>query len=143
MELNEQEFEALKIKYADQVELLRFMTKLDIQIITGYLTVQLVLGAWVAARPIQGYLAELGLTVIDLGLAIVAFMLLFNHNKRRTEVVETVKNINEALGFDKPCIYLSGKAVNAQTKRRPFFRWLVTGIVLGFAGIFLVIWFPL
>ncbi len=46
MELTEEhKFEALKLKYTDHVELLRFITKLDVQLFSGYITIQLALGA--------------------------------------------------------------------------------------------------
>ena len=96
MELDKnQKFESLKMRYKDHVELLRFMTKLDVQIFSGYITVQLALGAWIAANPIKGCWTKLGIILIDLVLAAIAFMLLHKDAKRRTEVVGIIKNIND------------------------------------------------
>ena len=43
---DDQKFEALKMRYEDHVELLRFMTTLDFKIFGGYMTLQLLVGSW-------------------------------------------------------------------------------------------------
>ncbi len=139
MELdNNQKFEALKLRYDDHVELLRSMTKLDVQIFSGYITVQLALGAWITANPIQGCWAKIGLIIIDLVLAVIAAKLLYNDYKRRNEVVGIIKNINDALSFNTPGYYLPEKAINVQTTTRPWFRWFLIGIIFGVIGIVMV-----
>jgi hypothetical protein len=118
MELTEeQKFEALKLRYADHVELLRFMTKLDVQLFSGYITLQIALGAWIATHPING---------------------IWNDYKRREEVVGIIKNINEALNFNTSGAYLSDSPINVQTETRPWHKWFLIGIATGVLGIIMV-----
>ena len=133
------EFEALKLRYEDQVTLLRTLTALDLQIFTGYITIQTVLGGWLTQYPVSSILLKIGLLFIDLTLSGVAGWLLYNDYKRRIEVVATIKNLNEALGYTKPNIYLQGKAINATTKFRPWVYGYIVGVVTGALGVSLII----
>ncbi len=135
---NEQKFEALKLRYSDHVELLRFMTKLDVQIFSGYITVQLALGAWIATHPIDGNWPKFGIILLDIVLAAVASKLLFNDFLRRKEVVGIIKNLNEALCFNVEGVYLPDKPINVETKTRPWFFWFMLGILFSFVGIIMV-----
>ena len=58
------EFEALKVRYEDQVKLLRFMTQIDLRIFSGYMTLQLALAAWLAANPPSGIFATIGILIV-------------------------------------------------------------------------------
>lgn len=139
MELtNDQKFDALKIRYDDHVELLRFITKLDVQIFSGYITIQLALGAWLASNRPCGITPKLGIMLIDITLALIAGKLLFNDYQRRKEVVDIIRNICEAFGYTKTGIYLKDKAINIETHRRPWFWWFLIGIILGVIGIAMV-----
>ena len=133
------EFEALKLRYEDQVELLRTMTTLDHQVFTGYMTIQLVLGGWLTQYPVGDTLLKLGLFFIDLTLSGVAGWFLYNNYRRRTEVVRTVKNLNDALGFTEPNIYLQDRAINAPTIFRPWVYGYLVGVVTGALGVSLII----
>ncbi len=133
-----QKFEALKLRYTDHVELLRFITKLDVQIFSGYITIQLALGAWLATHPINGILPKIGIILIDIVLAVIALKVLYNDYRRRTEVVGIIKNINEALNFNSAGVYLPGSPLNVETKRRPWFVWFLIGIIVGVFGIIMV-----
>lgn len=93
------EFEALKMRYEDQVELLREITKLDLQIFSGYLTLQIALGGWLIAHPLQSLMMQIGMLLIDAALAAIAGYLHYSHFHRRREAVDTIKNLNRALGF--------------------------------------------
>ena len=139
MELtNDQKFEALKLRYADHAELLRFITKLDVQLFSGYITLQLALGAWLATHPINGIWPKIGVIVIDIVLAVIAYKLLWNDYKRREEVVGIIKNINDVLNFNKSGAYLSDSPINVQTETRSWHKWFFVGIVVGVLGIILV-----
>lgn len=135
---DDQKFEALKLRYTDHVELLRFMTKLDVQIFSGYITVQLALGAWIGSHPINGCWPKIGIILIDLVLAAIASKLLYNDFRRREEVVGIIRNINEALNFDTKGAYLPDKPINVETKTRPWFLWFMFGIIFGVIGIIMV-----
>ena len=67
-------------------------------------------------------------------LAGIAAKFLFNNFKRRSEVVETVKNLNEALGYSVPGVYIE-KPINADTKFRPWWYWYLVGVIAGVIGI--------
>jgi len=133
-----QKFEALKLRYTDHVELLRSITKLDVQIFSGYITVQLALGAWLGSHPINLW-PKIGLSVIDLVLAVIALKLLHKDFLRRKEVVGIIENINEALNFNTEGAYLPGKSINDNTNTRPWFSWFVVGIIAGFIGIVIIL----
>jgi len=135
------EFEALRYRFENQTEQLYRMTLIDLRIFTGYITLQLALGAWTATHEadIAGGTVRVGLLIIDLALAIIAAALLYNNYKRRTEVVGTVKNCNQALGYEDEGVYLEGSPLNAHTKFRPWAGWYFAGIVAGFAGVAMVL----
>ena len=135
----EQKFEALKLRYNDHVELLRSMTKLDVQIFIGYITLQLGLGAWLATNRPEDHFARFGTLLIDIVLAAIASKLLYNDYLRRKEVVSIIKNINETLGFDKSGIYLDDKPINVQTVTRPWWKWFLYGIISCVVGIVMVL----
>ncbi len=139
MELTEeQKFEALKLRYTDHVELLRSITKLDVQLFSGYITIQLALGAWLASHPIDGNWPKIGIILIDIVLAVIASKLLWNDYKRREEVVGIIKNINEALNFNKIGAYLPDIPINVKTETRPWHKWFFVGITVGVLGIIMV-----
>jgi len=133
------EFEALKIRYEDQVELLRTLTKLDLQIFTGYLTLQVALGGWLVGKPISQCQAQWGIFFVDVALSSIAGMLLYNDYRRRGEVVQTVQNLCEALGFTKEGIYLPSRAINASTEWRPWWYWYLIGIGVATIGVAMII----
>ena len=95
------EFEAVKLRYTDQVELLRSLTQFDFKIFTAFFTVQLVLGGWLSAHPVPTLWMKVGFILIDFSLGLLSIRLLYNQHCRRQEVVGTIKNCNEALGYTK------------------------------------------
>jgi len=139
----EKKFEALKLRYTDHVELLRTMTKLDLEIFGGYITLQLALGSWLSQNYPKHLWGKLGILLIDLALSVIAFVLLRNSAKRRVEAVETLMNIQSALGYDRVGVYLPDKAINADYTYRPWKHWFYLGIAAGFAGIIILLFVPL
>ena len=135
------EFEALKCRFEDQVELLHRLTLHDYRVFSGYITLQLALGAWVATQGtnLAAGSPRTGLMLIDLALATIAGALLYNNYKRRKEVTDTVHNCSIALGYETTGVYLAGKTLNAPTKFRPWVPWYLAGIVLAFVGIVFVV----
>jgi hypothetical protein len=140
MELTQQQrFEALKMRYEDQVKLLRFMTKLDAQIFGVYFTLQLAFGSFlVRLAPPPYFGSRIGIATIDFTLALIAFIFLHNNFRRRKEAGATLKNVMTAIGFYEAGIYLS-TPLNAASKYRAWGPWYVAGIVLAFAGVMLVL----
>jgi hypothetical protein len=133
------EFEALKMRYEDQVTLLRSITQLDAQLFTGYITLQLALGAWLSSHPITKLGMQIGLLLIDLVLCFITSKFLFSSHKRRLEIVITIKNICEALGFTEKGIYIEDKAINPQTRLRAWGYWYIAGAWVTAVGIILII----
>jgi hypothetical protein len=132
------EFEALRERFKDQVELSHRLMLIDLKVFTGFLTIQIVMGSWLALNR-DKISSEAGLFVIDVAIAVFAITLLYNQYQRRKEVIGTVKNCNEALGYEEPGVYLDGRALNAHTKPRYGFRWYAAGIIVSVIGIALVL----
>lgn len=137
------EYDALKTLFLDQVELLHRLTMVDLRIFSGYVTLQLAIGAWVAVNKvaIDAFVVKVGLMIIDLGLMVIATALLYNNRKRREEVISTVKNCNQALGYEDEGVYLAGKKLNAKMTTRSWALWYYVAIILGFIGVALIIAF--
>ena len=139
MELtSEQKFEALKLRYDDHVELLRFITKLDVQIFSGYITLQLALGAWLATNTPEDILSKIGITLIDLTLGTIAGKVLHNDYLRRKEVVAIIRNLCEALRYRKVGYYVPDKAIDIDTQARAWWQWYLLGIISAVIGIILI-----
>lgn len=136
---DDQKFEALKMRYEDHVELLRFMTALDFQIFGGYITLQLLVGSWLGEHAPDTTVARVGIAIIDAALTLVAAALIHNNYMRRTEVVATLKNIATALCFNESGTYLTGRALNAPTAFRAWRHWYWLGIFVAFVGILLLL----
>lgn len=133
------EFEALKLRYEDQVQLLRTLTEIDHRLVTALFTLQLALGAWLATQATVAPRLQWGLAVIDLAIAAIFVKLLFNNNRRRQEVAATIANVNAALGFLEPGVYLEGKALNPEYVRRYWFAWYVVAVFVSTVGVLLVL----
>lgn len=140
---NGHEFEALKCRFENQTEQLYRMTLIDLRVFSGYITLQLALGAWIATHSdkIPNLVIKIGLMTIDLVLAVVATALLFNNYKRRKEVAGTVRNSNIALGYETPGVYLDKEKLNVHTEFRPWVGWYFAGIAAGLLGIALILFF--
>lgn len=77
--------------------------------------------------------------VIDLVLAFVAGMLLYNSFMRREEVAGTVRNCGEALGYEAKGVYLDDRPLNAPTEFRPWLNVYFVGLFAALAGVGLVL----
>jgi hypothetical protein len=128
------EFDALRLNFEHQVQNLRYITRLDLQVFGGYLTLQLALGGWLSQAKLPNPQAKVGMLLIDLALAVIAAKLLLNSSQRRKEVVATLRNLNEERGA-----YLEDRAINAPTKLRLWLPWYLAGIAVVFVGVCLVI----
>jgi hypothetical protein len=135
----DQQFEALKLRYEDHVELLRFMTKLDMEIFGAYITLQLALGSFLArmSTPLHTS-AKIGICIIDLTLAFIAVIFLRNNFYRRKEAVATLTNVMSALGYDQPGVF-GQAALNPPYRFRPWAPWYFVGVSIAFAGVVLLL----
>jgi len=143
MELSsENKFEALKIRFLDQVELLHRLTMIDLRIFSGFITLQLALGAWLTTQQNMLFTLKFGLGVIDFGLAFVAYALLRNNTLRRKEVVGTVVNCATALKYKEPGYYLDGEEpLDSKSKLRLWKGYYNFGILITLVGIYLILLF--
>ena len=135
------EFEALKMRFENQVEQLHRMTLIDLRVFSGFITLQLALGAWLATKGtgVFGCLSKFGVFAIDLSLAVVAVALLYNNLQRRKEVAKTVGNCATALGYKEVGKYMEGTALDANFIFRPWAGWYYLGICTSLLGVVLVI----
>lgn len=135
------EFEALRCRFENQTEQLHQMTLIDLRVFSGYITLQLAFGAWLATHQneLVGCTARIGLMVIDLVLAAVASALLYNSYKRRKEVADIVHNCNKALGYETDGVYLDETTLNVPTQFRPWAGWYFLGIAAALVGVGLVL----
>lgn len=136
------EFDALKLRYEDQVELLRYLTQFDFRIFTAFFAVQLALGGWLAAHSAPTQAVQCGLATIDVVLAALSVKLLHNQQCRRKEVQATIKNINAAFGFNEIGVYLEGQALNPDYERRAWFKWYALGVVVATIGLLIILFQP-
>jgi len=139
--LSDNQFQALITRFKDQTEELYRLTLLDLRIFSGYLTLQLAMGAWLATKG-SGILdnwGKFGLLLIDFGLMLITTVILDKNFQRRKEVKDTVLNCNEALGFEEHGIYLTGRPLNAKSAFRPWIMLYQLSVILAFIGEILII----
>lgn len=135
------EFEALRCRFENQTEQLHRITLIELRVFSGYITLQLALGAWLATHQdkLAGVTARIGLMGIDLVLAVVAGALLYVSFKRRKEITGIVRNWHKALGYETEGVYLDGATLNVPTQFRTWAGWYFLGIGSALAGIGLVL----
>ena len=136
--LPNEKFEAVKYRHENQTKALQKMSDIDLKIFIGFLTLQLVLGGFIAQTNLD-LTSKIGLGIIDLSLSLICTVLLYNNYRRRKEVVETVKNCNNALKFDTPDFYITTKSIDSKTKFRAWFWWYIIGVIVSVFGILVII----
>lgn len=136
------EFEVVKYRHEDQVKLLQWIGQFDMQLFSGYLTIQLAFGSFLIKTDITDNYTRFGLLFIEISMSLLSIVLLTIHHKRRIEIVETVRNCNEALGLTQEGAILKDKAIDSKTKFRPWNHWYSLGVLLSFCGICLILFRP-
>jgi hypothetical protein len=138
--MNQVDFEILKLRYQDQVELLRFITSLELKVIFGFFTVIAAIVAWLITKAPSTFNGQITLSIIIGVSTLSAVLYLYSQKRRRDEVVQTVINLNEALGLNEPGKFIFGKAINPSFKyRRLFPVYLVAVLASGLSAINLVL----
>ena len=135
----EQRYDALKLRFQDQVELLRFLMRIDLQIVFGYITLQLLLAGWVANHPVDRFWPKLGIFIVDLAMLFATLRILWSSRLRREEVVQTVKNCCRALGYEESGVYGIPVGLNAHTARKRWWLPFLTAIAASTVGVGLVL----
>ena len=135
------EFETLKVQYQEHAEYMRAMNIFDWKIVSGFMTVQLVLGGWFAGHPSDSIVLSLGVIIIDLALYLCCATMLHISSERRLETLKTIHNINEALGLSAKGVFLQDKAINAQTAPGQRYIWYYVSMLIATAGMgFILVW---
>ncbi|GAB3959144.1 hypothetical protein GCM10028805_54700 [Spirosoma harenae] len=136
------EFESVKYRHEDQVRLLQLMGQVDLQLFSGYLTIQLAFGSFLIQQNVGSIYIRIGLLMVEFTVALLCLVLMRNNYLRRKEVVATIKNCNEALGLTQAGTILPDRAINANTRFRPWFGWYTLGVVISFLGIVMILFRP-
>lgn len=119
MNLSEnQKFEALKLRYTDQVEVLRHMKQNEFRLVFGFLTLQLILCAFVlkAENPI-GITQVVAIGALDSFAGIALTVMFCDYKKRRTEVVDTIRSIMTVFEFYTEGAYAEKITINPPTPK--------------------------
>ncbi|OQB43453.1 MAG: hypothetical protein BWY06_00096 [Candidatus Latescibacteria bacterium ADurb.Bin168] len=103
--LTQDQIAILKSKYEDHTEDLRFRTGQDFKLLSGFVTLNLVLAAWLSTHPLQAMAFRVGFMAFSVGVSGATFMLFVRNTRRRKVIVEILHNINEAFGFTKGNAY--------------------------------------
>lgn len=135
------EFEALKLRYKDQVEFLRSNSLFNFRVLSGFFAIQILIGGWILKYPPINMSFRIGLLIMDVVMAIISIIFLINLFKRRKEAIDTVRNINEALGFTVKGAYLDCNTINAEpmTSRWTWFIAYIICILISVAGFLMIL----
>jgi len=133
------EIEILLTRYKEHAEHLRHLDLFDIKVVTGFIAIQLLLGSWFVGHPVPGNF-KVALIVIDFAFWIACARTLWSSRNRRKEIVDTILNINEALGLKIIGAYLPGKMINPDVQRYQFY-WYEIGCLMALTGAGVVIVF--
>jgi hypothetical protein len=138
--------EVLLTRYKDQAALLQAHTRLDMQLLVGYISLHVLAAAWFLEHPVVALTLKGVLTGIAALAALVASSVVWLRRARRDEVVETLRNVCTALRLNEPGFYLEGCSVNPQVRLGRPPRWgawvfvFLLIIVGAFAGIVAALW---
>lgn len=145
MDLKPEQIDLLKEKYLDHAEDLRYRTGFDFKLLSGYITLNLALAAWLAKYPLSSGWYKSAFAIFVVGLFSVALMLLHRNYSRRKVVVEIIHNLNDALGFDKQNVYRENGPLNPKSnlKTTYWFPWYICiGVLFVFAQMLVIFGTP-
>jgi hypothetical protein len=108
-----QKIEILKLVYTEEAQALRFEVTTAQRLMTYFVTLELALGAWLAANPISGLLWRLVVFGLNATLGIILGRLMVLNYRRRKDVVDAQRGAIEALGLISEGEYLPGRVIHA------------------------------
>ena len=126
--MDDKDLEILKLRYQDQVELLRFLTTLELKMIFGFFTVLGALCAWVLSKAPQQFDGKVHLCLIIAVSTICVIYYLYSQKRRRDEAVKTIVNLNTALGLYEVGRFIPDKAINPESGYKPLFKLYLVAI---------------
>jgi hypothetical protein len=100
--------------YAEQSAGLRFETESANKLMTGFVTLELALAAFLATHAPNGFLPGLGIFALNALLGFSAWEFIKRNYGRRSDIVDTLFNVSDALGLRQPGTYLSDRPINAE-----------------------------
>jgi len=136
----ERNLDVLRLRYEDQAESLRDMLKLDVQLFIAYMTVQLALGGWIADKSPASGLVRIALGCADFAISWIVFTYFLNSDARRDESTQVIRNINDALKFNAPGIYLADRTINPPPIELPWLKKFRSVFLVGSLISLLAIW---
>lgn len=138
-----QKFQAVIVRFQDHVEMLRGLTRIDLQLLFGYMTLEFAFGSWLVKNPLEDTATRIGLIGLNSTLFFMAIKLMYNNYRRRSEVVSSLKNVLDYLGFRSEGVYLKNKALDAESKYRPWWWWYVIGCFVTYLSTSYIIFIPI
>ena len=139
---NKDRIEAAKAYYQQQVIILGTITRVDMQIITGYLAIQLLVGGWLAKTSPIPSRVQLGLFILEVCLTVSTLSVFWHSRTRRKEISETIRHLNKALGYSSRGAYVAGEMIQEPRKTHFWFPWFCTAVLGGFVGFVVVLTRP-
>ena len=134
-------FEALKMRFEQQTELLRYMRQMDLTILTGFLTIQAVGAGRLLEHPLKWGAPLAGMAIFDVSLLGCVIFILYQHFARRNVEVEKLRAVREALGFYEKDVYLPGRAIEERRSSTLAANWywgFVVAAALSTTALFVV-----
>lgn len=134
-----QKIELIRYRHEDQARLLTKLSDMDLKIFSGFLTLELVFGSFLLTQNICSWIIKITMIFFQLTLCFVCGWVLYYNFKRRKEVVKTIKNCNEFLGFNESKAYLENGKIDLDTKPRSWFPIYSIGILASFLAVAILI----
>lgn len=135
----ERKFQVALALFQNQAEVIRALKENDLQVVGGFMTLQLVLAAWLVDHPPMTSWGKGGLLGLSIILAFLSSTFLYNNHCRRKQVVESLGSTKMALRLGEQDIYVSGSALDVQTIFRPSFWLYISAFALTIVGVGAVI----
>jgi len=135
----EQKFQAALALFLDQAQVIRDLKQNDLQVVGGFITLQLALAAWLAEHPPMTFWGSLGLFGLSIILSFLSWKFLEKNHRRRAQVVDSLRNTKAALRLSQKEIYIKGAALDVQTMFEPSLRLYVGVLLLTILGVGVVI----
>ncbi len=141
MDLKPDQIELLKAKYLDHAEDLRFRINFDFKLLSGFVTLNLVLAGWLTKNPLATVWFQIGFALFIGGICGIAILLFQRNYRRRRVVVDIMQNMNEAFRFDQDGAFRNEGPINPKSNVQTTYwmPWYICIVILFFlAQIFII-----